>query len=452
MMQSINPALDKVIQEYPAHSSEEIEARVGDVYQAFPGWTATPFKKRSVCMYLLAKLLREDLKALARLITLEMGKPIAQAESEIEKCATICDFFAEYAEEFLQEEVIATTASKSTILFEPLGVILGIMPWNFPFWQVFRFIAPTLMAGNAILLKHASNVSGCALAIEKLAERAGFHPIFKVLLISPQQAQRLIADDRISAVTLTGSESAGIAVGAAAGQKLKKTVLELGGSDPFIVLNDADLSTCIPKAIRARLNNAGQSCIAAKRFIIERSVYERFCDQLVQKVKHVKIGDPLHPETEMGPLARHDLVDNIHSQVKRSLAMGAKLLEGGKRIEREGFYYAPTVLADVKKGMPAFDEETFGPLFALTIAEDAEQAIALANDSSFGLGASLWTQDLQQASHLARRIQSGSVYINTQTVSNIHLPFGGIKRSGYGRELSHYGIKEFVNIKTVYFF
>lgn len=450
-MQSINPAFGKTIQLYQAHSAEEVEARLNAVYHAFSTWAASSFTTRSACMFHLAKLLREDLSALARLIALEVGKPIVQAEYEIEKCATVCDFYAEFAEQFLQDEEIATTASKSVITFEPLGVIFGIMPWNFPFWQVFRFLAPTLMAGNAILLKHASNVTGCALAIERLAEQAGFGSVFKTLLISPNRVQGLIADDRISAVTLTGSETAGMAVGIAAGKALKKAVLELGGSDPFIILADADLSTCIPTAIRARLNNAGQSCIAAKRFIITKPVYEAFCTELVQQLKQVIIGDPLDRKTEMGPLARQDLVETLHSQVERSLAVGAQLLHGGKRIAREGYFYEPTVLADVKKGMPAFDEETFGPLFALILAEDNEHAIALANESPFGLGASLWTQDLQNASHLAKRIQSGSVYINTQTVSNIHLPFGGIKRSGYGRELSHYGIKEFVNIKTVYF-
>lgn len=450
-MKTVNPALNQIIQEYSEHSSDEVEARILKTHQAFPAWANASFRDRAACMYALAKRLRSGLKALSRLITKEMGKPITQAEYEVEKCATACDFFAEHAERFLQEEFIPTAARKSIITFEPLGVILGIMPWNFPFWQVFRFIAPTLMAGNAVLLKHASNVPGCALAIEELLQIAGFpKDIFNVLMISSHQTEALISDDRIAAVTLTGSETAGIAVGAAAGKSLKKAVLELGGSDPYIVLEDADLTTCIPTAIRARLNNAGQSCIAAKRFIVVEPLYETFCSQLVQMVKEAKIGDPFDRETQVGPLARQDLVDLLDSQVQRSVDMGASLLTGGRRIEREGFYYYPTVLADVKKSMPVFDEETFGPVFALISAKDSDEAIALANESSFGLGASLWTQNLDLADRLARRIQSGSVYINTQTVSNIQLPFGGVKRSGYGRELSHYGIKEFVNIKTIF--
>lgn len=450
-MKTINPAFNQPLQEYSEYSVEEMEARLQLAHHTFPTWAQTSFKERAKCMFLLAKALRAEIASLSQLMTLEMGKPITQAEAEIEKCATVCDFYAENAESFLQEERIVTEAQKSVIRFEPLGLILGIMPWNFPFWQVFRFIAPTLMAGNTILLKHASNVSGCALAIENLVKKAGFpNGVFKVLLTPPSSVQKLIEDDRVKAVTLTGSEAAGIAVGAAAGKALKKTVLELGGSDPFIVLEDADLNVCVPKAVRARLNNAGQSCIAAKRFIVVQSLYDNFCKELVQQVQKVKIGDPLERDTEMGPLARKDLVDSVESQVQQSVAKGAKLLYGGQRIAREGFYYQPTILADVKEGMPAFDEETFGPVFAIIKARDTEHAIALANESSFGLGASLWTQNLAHAEQIASQIQGGSVFVNTQTVSNIHLPFGGVKRSGYGRELSHYGIKEFVNIKTIY--
>lgn len=450
-MKTINPAFNQPLQEYSEYSVEEMEARLQLAHHTFPTWAQTSFKERAKCMFLLAKALRTEIASLSQLMTLEMGKPITQAEAEIEKCATVCDFYAENAESFLQEERIVTEAQKSVIRFEPLGLILGIMPWNFPFWQVFRFIAPTLMAGNTILLKHASNVSGCALAIENLVKKAGFpNGVFKVLLTPPSSVQKLIEDDRVKAVTLTGSEAAGIAVGAAAGKALKKTVLELGGSDPFIVLEDADLNVCVPKAVRARLNNAGQSCIAAKRFIVVQSLYDNFCKELVQQVQKVKIGDPLERDTEMGPLARKDLVDSVESQVQQSVAKGAKLLYGGQRIAREGFYYQPTILADVKEGMPAFDEETFGPVFAIIKARDTEHAIALANESSFGLGASLWTQNLAHAEQIASQIQGGSVFVNTQTVSNIHLPFGGVKRSGYGRELSHYGIKEFVNIKTIY--
>lgn len=450
-MKTINPALNQLIQDYPEHTADEVQERVQRAHQAFPVWSAAPFKIRAQCMYALAKQLRSEISSLSKLITLEMGKPITQSEAEIEKCATVCDFYAEHAERFLQDELVTTTARKSLISFEPLGAILGIMPWNFPFWQVFRFITPTLMAGNTILLKHASNVPGCALAIEDLVYKAGFPAhVFRALLISSNTALALIEDERIKAVTLTGSEAAGMAVGAAAGKALKKAVLELGGSDPYIVLADADLQACVATSLRGRLNNTGQSCIAAKRFIVVQSHYDNFCSELLQKLKHVQIGDPLDRATEVGPLARKDLVDLLDQQVQRSVQLGATLLFGGQRIQREGFYYQPTVLKDVKKGMPAFDEETFGPLFAIIPAQDTEHAIALANDSVFGLGASLWTQNLDLADRLARRIQSGSVFINTPTVSNIHLPFGGIKRSGYGRELSHYGIKEFVNIKTIF--
>ena len=450
-MKAINPALNKLIKEYAEHLPTEVEASIRHAHQAFPSWASTSIASRSKPMLNMAKLLRSKIDTLAEIMTLEMGKPIAQSRAEVEKSATACDFYASHAGKFLKDELIATDARKSFISFEPLGVILGVMPWNFPFWQVYRFIAPTLMAGNTVLLKHASNVPGCALAIEALVREAGFpEHLFKVLLIQPQQVQTVIADERVKAITLTGSEAAGMAIGSAAGKFLKKTVLELGGSDPYIVLEDADMETSVSTAVKARLVNNGQSCIAAKRFIVTRPLIERFTSLLLEKLKQVKVGNPLDKDTEVGPLARSDLVDILHDQVQRSIDAGARLLHGGKRVEGAGCFYLPTVLTNVKKGMPAFDEETFGPVFAIIAAKDADEAIALANDSTFGLGASLWTQNLDLADRLARRIQAGSVFINSHTVSNVLLPFGGIKKSGYGRELSHYGIKEFVNIKTIY--
>jgi succinate-semialdehyde dehydrogenase / glutarate-semialdehyde dehydrogenase len=450
-MKSIDPSTNRLIIEYPAHSSEEVCERIRLASEAFHFWSKCSFTERAKCLSSLANILRNKVEACSKIMTMEMGKPIKEARAEILKCATLCDFFAKKGEEFLRSEVVETEAYKSFISFEPLGLILGIMPWNFPFWQVMRFAVTTVMAGNGILLKHAPNVCGCALSLEALFEEAGFPKhLFKVLLIETEQVKDVIADDRVKGVALTGSEKAGMVVASEAGKHVKKCVLELGGSDPFIVLEDASFETCISTALSARLKNCGQSCIASKRFIIIQSLYDRFCEELIKKIRKIKIGDPLNEDTEMGPLAREDLLNNIEKQVTLSLYLGAKLLYGGKRLDREGFFYPPTVIANIKKDMPVYSEETFGPVFALKSVQDHDEAIAIANDTHFGLWASLWTNNLILAEQMVKRIEAGNVFVNSQTVSHPKLPFGGIKKSGYGRELSHYGIKEFVNIKTVY--
>jgi succinate-semialdehyde dehydrogenase/glutarate-semialdehyde dehydrogenase len=369
----------------------------------------------------------------------------------VEKCASCCDFYAEHAEAFLAEQPRKTDASKSYVRFDPLGPVLAIMPWNFPYWQVFRFAAPALMAGNAGILKHASNVPRCALAIEKVFREAGFpEGLFATALIESPPVAGLIADPRIVAVTLTGSERAGSAVAAQAGHALKKTVLELGGSDPFMVLADADLATAAKAAADARLVNSGQSCIAAKRFIVVEAVADRFLDRFADELRSRRMGDPIARETQVGPQARRDLRDSLHRQVEESVERGAKLLLGGQIPPGPGAYYPPTLLAGVDKGMPAFDEETFGPVAAVVRAKDESDAVRLANDSAFGLGASLWTQDRVRAQRLAAQIEAGAIFVNGVVKSDPRLPFGGIKRSGYGRELSEYGIREFVNIKSVW--
>ncbi len=445
-MKTINPATGKLVQEYQEHS--DIAKRIGLAQSSFKEWSGKTFSDRAACMKKLAGLLRQKGEECARLMTVEMGKPVRQARTEVLKCALCCDYFADGAEKFLKEE---TVDASSFIAFEPLGVILGVMPWNFPFWQVFRFIAPTLMAGNGVLIKHASNVSGCALAIEALVEEAGFPKhLLKVLLISPDRLKEVIEDERVKAITLTGSEKAGMSIASLGGKALKKTVLELGGSDPFIVLEDADMKACAETAINARMMNNGQSCIAAKRFIVVESRLEEFCSRVIAGLKDYKIGDPLLEETEAGPLARSDLRETLEQQLKRSLDLGADLLYGGRRLEGEGYFYQPAVIARVKRGMSVYEEETFGPLFAVITVKDAEEAIHTANDSRFGLGASVWTQDLEKGKKIAKKIEAGMVFINAQTSSKVELPFGGIKQSGYGRELSHYGIKEFVNIKSIF--
>ena len=380
-----------------------------------------------------------------------MGKPIAEAEAEVEKCAWTCEFFAEHAERMLAPETVATDASRSGTRYDPLGPVLAIMPWNFPFWQVFRFAAPALMAGNVLVLKHASNVPGCALAIERVFERAGFpEGAFTTLLVPAAVAETIVDHAVIQAVTLTGSEAAGVSLAARAGRALKKTVLELGGSDPFIVLADADPAEAAAQATAARIVNNGQSCIAAKRFIVEEPLAERFETLFAQAMARQRVGDPLDRATQLGPLARADLVDEIDRQVRQSLEMGARLVTGGTRLPRPGFFYAPTVLARVEPGMAVFDEETFGPVAAVVRARDGGHAIELANRSRYGLGASIWTADANRGEALAAEIEAGLVFVNGPVKSDPRLPFGGIKRSGYGRELATAGIREFVNLKTVW--
>jgi succinate-semialdehyde dehydrogenase/glutarate-semialdehyde dehydrogenase len=450
-IQSVNPATDEVLETFTSTTPEELERIVARAHAAFVEWRSVPFKARADRMREAARLLRKGMEHHAVTMTLEMGKPIVQAEAEVEKCAACCDFYAENAEAFLAEQPRKTDASRSYVRFDPLGPVLAVMPWNFPYWQVFRFAAPALMAGNAGILKHASNVPRCALAIENTFREAGFpQGLFTAPLLESQAVASLIADPRIVAVTLTGSERAGIAVAGQAGRELKKTVLELGGSDPFVVFADADLAAAAKAAADARLINSGQSCIAAKRFIAVEAVAEQFLDLFLDELRLRRMGDPLARETQVGPQARADLRDELHRQVEESVKRGAKRLLGGEIPPGKGAFYPPTLLAGVDKGMPAFDQETFGPVAAVVRAKDESDAIRLANDSTFGLGASLWTQDRARAEQLAAQIEAGAIFVNGIVKSDPRLPFGGIKRSGYGRELSEYGIREFVNIKSVW--
>jgi succinate-semialdehyde dehydrogenase/glutarate-semialdehyde dehydrogenase len=398
-----------------------------------------------------AKILKDKKEYYGKILTLEMGKTITQAIAEVEKCAWVCDYYADNAENILADEIIKTDASQSYVRFDPIGIVLAVMPWNFPFWQVFRFAAPALMAGNVGILKHASNVPMSALAIEEIFTNAGFpENTFKTLLIGSALVKEVINNPKVKAATLTGSEPAGMQVAQMCGAKLKKTVMELGGSDPFIVLEDADIDSAVKTAVTARLINNGQSCIAAKRFIVVEKIYNEFEKKFVEAMSKVKIGDPMNKETELGPIAREDLREELYTQVKQSIEKGAVVLCGGRKLGGDGFYFEPTILANLKKGMPAYDDEIFGPVASLIKAKNENEAIQIANDSAFGLGASLWTSKIDKAKELAQRIETGSVFINGLVKSDPRLPFGGIKNSGYGRELSHYGIKEFVNTKTVW--
>jgi len=450
-MKSINPATGKLIAEYKEHTMFEVEKILQNVDAAQLHWKKSSFSLRSALMKNAARLLRQKKTEYARLITGEMGKVIREAEAEVEKSAWVCDFYAEKAGEFLADEITDTDAGLSFVAFEPLGTVLAVMPWNFPFWQVFRFAAPALMAGNAGVLKHASNVPGCALAIESVFRDAGFpENIFRTLMIPGSSVEKVIEHDVIKAVTLTGSEAAGSKVAEAAGRNLKKTVLELGGSDPFIVLADADLELCASTAVTARMINSGQSCIAAKRFIVVKEVADQFTELVKQKMAALKTGDPTDPATDSGPLARPDLVEDLKNQIDRSVKMGAKVELGGNKISGEGFYFEPTILTCVTEQMLVFNEETFGPVMAIIIVENEQEAIRAANNSKFGLGGCVWTKDYEKGIAFARQIESGAVFVNGMVKSDPRLPFGGIKKSGYGRELSDYGIKEFVNIKTVW--
>jgi succinate-semialdehyde dehydrogenase/glutarate-semialdehyde dehydrogenase len=448
-MKAINPATGETIQDHVEHDDTEVARRLEAAERAFATWRRRSFAERASIMRAAAQELRARLAHYARLMTLEMGKPIVAAEAEVEKCAGCLEFFAEHAERFLAPETIASDAGSSFVRHEPIGPVLALMPWNFPFWQVIRFAAPTLMAGNVGLLKHAANVPGCALAIEELLARAGAPTgVMTTLMIGSRAVAPVIAHPTVRAVTLTGSEAAGKAVAAAAGAALKKTVLELGGSDPFIVLADANLVEVAPAAAKARTINSGQSCIAAKRFIVEEPIAREFEVALSQAMEKLRVGDPMERATEVGPIARADLRDELHDQVERSRRAGARMLTGGKPLPGRGFYYLPTVLAQVTPGMPAFDEETFGPVAAVVRARNADECVALANRSRFGLGASIWTRDARRGEQLAAGIEAGQVFVNGIVKSDPRLPFGGVKDSGYGRELSRPGILEFVNIKT----
>ena len=450
-IQSINPANEEVLQSFDEYTEVQVDEKLELAMSAFRDWREVSFARRAELVRAAAKQLRDGAEALVGLITDEMGKPLAQAKAEVEKCAWCCDYFADNAERFLANLDTPSSATKSYVAFDPIGPVLAIMPWNFPFWQVFRFAAPALMAGNVGILKHASNVPQCALAIERVFQRAGIPGgVFQTLLIGGERATKLIADPRIAAVTLTGSEEAGSKVAEAAGRALKKTVLELGGSDPYIVLPGADIDEAARIAVDARFQNAGQSCIAAKRFIVVDRAATEFEERFAARIRDIAVGDPRDEATKVGPLAKADLVDTLDEQVRSSVSQGAKVSVGGHALEGTGYFYAPTLLTDVTPEMEVFTEETFGPAAALIRADDAEHAIALANRSRFGLGANLWTGDLEKAERYARQIESGSVFINGMVASDPRLPFGGVKQSGYGRELSDFGIREFVNIKTVW--
>jgi succinate-semialdehyde dehydrogenase/glutarate-semialdehyde dehydrogenase len=450
-LESINPATGELIERFSEQSAAEAAAAAAQAHEAFAAWSRSGFPRRGSRLLKAASILRAEKNSLARLMSEEMGKPILQALAEVEKCALVCDYYAENGESMLAPERMAADGDGSYVRFDPLGVILAVMPWNFPFWQVFRFAAPALMAGNVCLLKHAANVQLCASRIEEVFRSAGFpEHVFTALRVTSSQVAPLIGHPLVRAVTLTGSDRAGREVAAAAGRNLKKVVLELGGSDPFMVLDDAPLSKCVAAAVSARMVNNGQSCIAAKRFIVTSGVYDRFEKAFVAAVGALRTGSPLDESNDLGPLARADLLEELERQVRESVRLGARVLCGGRRPGKgPGHYFQPTVLAGVTPGMPAYDEELFGPVAALIAAVDAEDALRIANDTAFGLGAAIWSADRDGAEKLAARVEAGSVFINGMVKSDPRLPFGGVKMSGFGRELSSYGIKEFVNIKTV---
>ena len=452
LLRSINPATNELLDSYAQPTDAEMMAAVDQSYLTFLEWRKTSVSERTAALRRTAKLLDERQEELARLITLEMGKAIAEARGEIAKCAWLCRYYADNAENFLAPERVETEAVLSYLRFDPIGIVLAIMPWNFPFWQVFRFAAPALMAGNAGLLKHAANVSGCGRAIEGLFRDAGFpEGLFLFLPIGSERVAQLLQHPKVRAATLTGSEKAGRAVAREAGNLIKKTVLELGGSDAYLVLEDADLELAARVCAQSRLINAGQSCIGAKRFIVVEAVHDRFVELFREQLAAARLGDPLDEETQLGPLARPDLRDELHRQVQDSMALGAKCRLGGKIPAGKGAFYPPTLLTEVGPGMPAYHEELFGPVAAVIRANDEEHAIRLANDSSFGLGAAVFTKDKARGERIAaHELEAGSCFVNAFVRSDPRLPFGGVKNSGYGRELSRYGMLEFVNVKTVY--
>jgi succinate-semialdehyde dehydrogenase/glutarate-semialdehyde dehydrogenase len=448
--QSINPANEEILGEFEGMDLKEAVAATERCREAQRDWGKISIASRGPFLKKLAWALREGLEGYAKIMTLEMGKPISQAKAEVEKCAWLCEFYAEHAAEFLAPEEIKTLAKKSYIRFDPLGVILCIMPWNFPFWQVFRFAVPAIVAGNGALLKHASNVPQCSLAIEEIFQKAGFpDALFATLLIDSKTASKLIETDAVAAVSLTGSTQAGAHVAELAGRNLKKCVLELGGSDPFIVLADADITLSCQVALQARTINTGQSCIAAKRFILEKPIAAEFEKKLIEHFKTLRMGDPLDPAVNIGPLAKREIRADLERQVNDAISKGAKVLVGGKSIAGKGYFFEPTLLTNITKNMAVYYEEVFGPVMTLFTVENAEEAMTMANDSEYGLGASLWTKNLALAEKMAGEIESGFVSINGMVKSDPRLPFGGVKKSGFGRELGSYGIKEFVNVKTV---
>jgi succinate-semialdehyde dehydrogenase/glutarate-semialdehyde dehydrogenase len=451
-MESTNPATGEIIDDYERHDDTDIETALEDATAAFETWSQQDIVDRQKLLDETASLLEDRVDEYAELMTREMGKPIEQARAEVKKCAWVCEYYAETADQHLQDEIIESDPDAHTLVsYEPLGPILAIMPWNFPFWQAFRFIAPNLAAGNVGLLKHASNVPGCALAIEQVLEDAGMPAgVFQTLLISSSEVDSIIEDDRVAGVTLTGSEGAGRAVGKKAGQQLKPSVLELGGSDPFVVLDDAPIEATAERGAFARLQNTGQSCIAAKRFIVHDAVYDEFVEAFVDEIEALTVGDPADEKTDIGPMAREDLRDDLNDQIDRTLDAGAELVLGGEPVDGEGAYYHPTVLTEVPRDSAAATEETFGPVATVTGVDNESEAIDVANDTEFGLGASVWTSDLDRGEQFARQFEAGLCFVNELVKSDPRLPFGGVKNSGYGRELSRHGIREFVNTKTIW--
>ncbi len=448
---SINPTNGQVLKTFEPLSDKQIDAKLQLAADTFPKFRKLSFAERARMMSRAGEVLESEKEALGRLMTTEMGKTLKSAIAEAAKCALVCRYYAENAERFLADEVVETPAKKSFIRYQPLGVVLAVMPWNFPFWQVFRFIAPGLMAGNVGLLKHASNVPQCALKIEEILKRAGFpEGAFQTLLIGAQQVEGVLSDPRVAAATLTGSEGAGVQVGVSAARHIKKVVLELGGSDPFIVMPSANLDQAVATAVEARIINNGQSCIAAKRFIVSEEIADKFESGFVAKMKALKIGDPMDPQTELGPLSTADAVKSLQTDVQKTVQAGARVLTGGKPVEGPGNYYQPTVLANIPKDSPAYREEFFGPVASVFRVKNIGEAIRLANDSRFGLGASAWTNDAKEREQFENEIEAGMVFINKMVVSDPRMPFGGVKSSGHGRELGVHGIREFVNIKTVW--
>ena len=451
-MDRTNPATGEALEPITEHTDEEVDAALDRATEAFGTWSERPIGERQELLAAAGEVLRENKREYAELMTREMGKPLSGALSEVEKCAWVCEYYAERADEFLADEVIGSDPETRTLVsYEPLGPVLAVMPWNFPFWQVFRFIAPHVTAGNVGLLKHASNVPGCARAIEDVLLEAGFpEGVFQSLIVSSDPIEGIIRDDRLQAVTLTGSEPAGRAVAETAGSEIKKSVLELGGNDPFVVLDDADIDAAAQVGAGARTLNSGQSCIAAKRFIVHEDVYDEFLDRFTEEMDALSVGDPMDEDTDVGPQAREGLMETLHEQVESTLDDGATLELGGEPLDRDGFYYPPTILTNVPRDSTSAREEVFGPSAAVFRVSDEDEAIAVANDIDYGLGASVWTEDLERGERIARAFDAGMAYVNQLVKSDPRLPFGGVKNSGYGRELGRHGIHEFVNRKTVW--
>ncbi len=453
VLKSINPATEELFAEFKEIDLSATKQIIKESSNAQKGWANLSIGDRISVFSGLAKALVDNSTEHAKIITAEMGKPITESIGEIEKCAWVCEYYAENSENFLKDKSLKTNAVNSFASYEPLGVLFGVMPWNFPFWQVFRFAVPAMIAGNSVLVKHAPNVQASAVAIEKFFHSCGIpKELFRILMIDIDIVPDIIGDNRVKAISLTGSEVAGSKVAECSGKNLKKTVLELGGSDAFIVLDDAVLAKCVDSAVKGRMLNNGQSCIAAKRFIVHEDIYDDFLESLKTSIDELVIGDPMLNETQVGPLAREDILNKIAQQVDESVELGASLISGGKRIDRVGYYYPPTILTDITEAMPVYKQETFGPVFSIFKCSSIDEMVNLANDTDFGLGGSVWSEDRDKALSIARRIETGAVFINDFTKSDPRLPFGGVKNSGYGRELSEFGIKEFVNIKTIAIF